>query len=239
MSLRHPSNVPYILPTHNARCAASHRIRGDYRTRPLPPLPSLGTNNLQSAFAAYISDTFQQTPRYPHQQTAGYAGIQIPPSQSSSLSTPKTPGVPNARRSYLRSFPNPSHISATGSLWTRSWILKAREFIIRYFVEWWVLEIISWCFSAACMATVIGVLLSYQGRPIPNWPMGLTLNSFISVLSGFARSTLLLPTAEALGQLKWNWFRGGAREMMDFERLDMASRGPWGALVFLARTKRL
>jgi Protein of unknown function (DUF3176) len=98
-------------------------------------------------------------------------------------------------------------------------------------------EILCWVFSAICMAVIMGVLVGYNGKAVPHWKMGLTLNSFVSVLSGFGRAALLVPTAEALGQLKWNWFTKQPRRMMDFELLDSASRGPWGSFVLLARTK--
>jgi hypothetical protein len=87
------------------------------------------------------------------------------------------------------------------------------------------------------MAIILSVLLHYNGRPLPAWKLGLTLNSFISILSGFAKASLLLPTAEALGQLKWNWFSKKPKQMMDFEIIDSASRGPLGSMVLLANTK--
>jgi hypothetical protein len=87
------------------------------------------------------------------------------------------------------------------------------------------------------MIIIAIVLWKYDGKAIPKWKMGITINAFISIFSGFAKSALLLPTAEALGQLKWNWFRRSEKKMMDFEILDSASRGPWGSFVMLARTK--
>jgi hypothetical protein len=65
------------------------------------------------------------------------------------------------------------------------------------------LEILSWCFSAVCMAIIIGVLWQYNGQQDLTLPFGLTINGFISLFSGFARSSLLLTTAELIGQLKW------------------------------------
>jgi hypothetical protein len=78
--------------------------------------------------------------------------------------------------------------------------------LLKFFVEWWMLEILSWCFSAMCMGTIICMLMVHNGQGIPNWPLGLTINGFISVFSNFAKSALLLSTAEALGQLKWSKF---------------------------------
>lgn len=74
--------------------------------------------------------------------------------------------------------------------------------MITYFVEWWLLEIISLSFSAICMGAIVVVLSAYEGLAIPDWPFGMTINGFISVLSNFAQSSLLLSIAEAMGQLK-------------------------------------
>jgi hypothetical protein len=76
--------------------------------------------------------------------------------------------------------------------------------MVGFFVEWWLLEILSWCFSALCMAAIITVLQAYDGYGTPDWPFGITINGFISIFSNFAKSALLLSTAEALGQLKWS-----------------------------------
>lgn len=102
----------------------------------------------------------------------------------------------------------------------------------------WLLEIISWTLSALCMTAIIVVIYVYSGKSAPtNWPLGLTLNTFISILSKVASAALLLPASEALGQLKWSWFQGGSKKMWDFEIFDNASRGPWGSFLLLLRTK--
>jgi hypothetical protein len=87
------------------------------------------------------------------------------------------------------------------------------------------------------MGIIAIVLWKQDGKAMPNWKLGITINAFISIFSGFAKSALLLPTAEALGQLKWDWFRRSEKKMLDFEVMDSASRGPWGSMVMLARTK--
>lgn len=101
----------------------------------------------------------------------------------------------------------------------------------------WLLEIISWCISALCMAVIVGVLIYYRDSKLPRWPGGLTLNAFIAVLSKISGAALILPVSEALGQLKWSWFQGNSKTMWDFEIFDNASRGPWGAFLLLIRTK--
>ncbi|KAI4710775.1 hypothetical protein J4E89_004365 [Alternaria sp. Ai002NY15] len=108
-------------------------------------------------------------------------------------------------------------------------------------VERWLLEIVSWLISAVCMGAIIAVLVVLKDKPSSKWPfdsIGLTLNAFVSVLSRIAGAALLLPVAEALGQLKWSWFiKGDSKKMWDFEMFDNASRGPWGAFLLLIHTK--
>ncbi|KAF2130498.1 hypothetical protein P153DRAFT_418111 [Dothidotthia symphoricarpi CBS 119687] len=105
----------------------------------------------------------------------------------------------------------------------------------------WLLEIISWVFSAVCMAAVIIVLIYLKDDPLANWSLtkipGLTLNAYISLLSRMAGAALIIPVSEALGQLKWSWFQQNSKQMWDFEIFDNASRGPWGSLLLLVRTK--
>lgn len=104
-------------------------------------------------------------------------------------------------------------------------------------IKRWLLEIISWVLSAICMSAIIGMLLHVKDKRPPQWPLHLTLNTYISVLSKIASAALLLPTSEALGQLKWSWFQGDSKKMWDFEIFDNASRGPWGSLLLIIRTK--
>lgn len=149
-----------------------------------------------------------------------------------------------------------SHFSQTSFLGDIPFTFRVRIFIMRWIVEWWLMEIISWTFSALCMITIIGVLFAYDGNELPEWPLGLTLNGFISALSASAKAALLLPTAEALGQLKWsvsfsldlrrrkrlttirNWFSTESRSLIDFEVLDQASRGPMGSVLLLFKAMR-
>ncbi|KAL6712191.1 hypothetical protein ACN47E_000068 [Coniothyrium glycines] len=62
------------------------------------------------------------------------------------------------------------------------------------------------------------------------------LLSWTNVLGKVSSAALIVPTSEALGQLKWNWFHN-SRAMWDFEIFDKASRGPLGALMLLFRTR--
>lgn len=92
---------------------------------------------------------------------------------------------------------------------------------------------LSWLVSAMCMAAIVGIYLFLKDRPASD--IG-DLLTYTNVLGKIASAALILPTSEALGQLKWNWFHN-SKAMWDFEIFDKASRGPWGAIMLLFRTK--
>ncbi|PVI00304.1 hypothetical protein DM02DRAFT_563204 [Periconia macrospinosa] len=99
----------------------------------------------------------------------------------------------------------------------------------------WLFEIVTWLISALCMAAIIVILIKIDNRTLSGRNAAVTA---YSVLSKLASGALLLPVSEALGQLKWNWFNGKkSKEVWDFEIFDKASRGAWGSVLLLFRTK--
>lgn len=46
---------------------------------------------------------------------------------------------------------------------------------------------------------------------------------------------MLLAATESIGQAKWLLFRKECRNLIDFNTIDEASRGPWGAFQLLYR----
>ncbi|KAF2789282.1 hypothetical protein K505DRAFT_215529, partial [Melanomma pulvis-pyrius CBS 109.77] len=103
----------------------------------------------------------------------------------------------------------------------------------------WLLEIIGWLVSATCMAVVVGVLVILKDDAIPKLPLGLNLNTCISILSKVAFISLILPVSKALGLLEWSWLQdsNAKKKLWDFEIFDNASRGNWGSLLLILRTK--
>ncbi|KAF2456143.1 hypothetical protein BDY21DRAFT_269656, partial [Lineolata rhizophorae] len=116
---------------------------------------------------------------------------------------------------------------------SKFWRLNSSD----HWLQRWFLEIASWIFSAACMGAILICLFVFDGKPLRQWFLGLSLNAYISVLSRVATSALLHPTSQALGQLKWSWFRKKSKKMWDFEIFDDASRGPWGSVMLIILTK--
>ncbi|KAH7396715.1 hypothetical protein DE146DRAFT_47411 [Phaeosphaeria sp. MPI-PUGE-AT-0046c] len=85
------------------------------------------------------------------------------------------------------------------------------------------------------MAGIIAIYVHLKDEPVSAPRAGVLLTA-ANVLGKVASAALIVPTSEALGQLKWNWFHD-SRAMWDFEIFDKASRGPWGAVMLLFRTR--
>jgi hypothetical protein len=102
-------------------------------------------------------------------------------------------------------------------------------------IKRWLFEVLSWCVSALCMAAVVIIYVQLKDAPLYGRFSGLLL-TLANVFGKIASAALIVPTTEAIGQLKWNWFHN-SKAMWDFEIFDKASRGPLGAVMLLFRTK--
>jgi hypothetical protein len=83
------------------------------------------------------------------------------------------------------------------------------------------------------MGAIVGIYIRLNGMTMARSGTLLTL---ANMLGKVASAALIIPTSEALGQLKWNWFHN-SNAIWDFELFDKASRGAWGAALLLFRTK--
>ncbi|KAL0933653.1 uncharacterized protein CTRU02_210452 [Colletotrichum truncatum] len=107
---------------------------------------------------------------------------------------------------------------------------------IFYILQGWWPELVWSLVSILCLVALVTVLSSYDGKPLPNWPAGFTLNTVIAFISTVCRTAFVLPVVEGLSQYKWNWYKS-PRPLADFQIFDQASRGPWGSLKLLVTTK--
>ena len=101
----------------------------------------------------------------------------------------------------------------------------------------WTFEIVSLLVSTIAVGGIIGVLAYFEGRPLPEWPLNITLNSLIALLATIANASLAIPLQNGLSQLKWIRFKAGPAPLTDMEAFDDASRGTWGAIKLLAKTR--
>jgi hypothetical protein len=91
--------------------------------------------------------------------------------------------------------------------------------------------------SLLLLASMVGVLFAFDGKPIFDNGI-LTLNTVIAILSAANKATILYAVSHAIGQWKWIAFSGREqRRLLDFERIESASRGPLGSLGLLTNTR--
>ncbi|CAG8159618.1 unnamed protein product [Penicillium salamii] len=94
----------------------------------------------------------------------------------------------------------------------------------------WIWEILGAIFSVVCIGLLVGFLF-YVNMTYAKWQYSISPNSVISVISAFAKASMLIPVTACLGQLKWSRdSEQRPRPLFHIHALDQASRGPWGAL---------
>lgn len=99
--------------------------------------------------------------------------------------------------------------------------------------DYWVWEIVSCSISLIALAAIIAVLLEYDGKSIPDWPYGITINSVLSWITQILTASMAAVVASCLSQSKWIYFSMGDRPLADMNSYDWASRGPLGCTAFL------
>lgn len=97
----------------------------------------------------------------------------------------------------------------------------------------WFWEIVSLALALVALGSIVGVLASFDGKPLPDWPYAITLNALVALLATVAHASLVLPLSSAISQLKWIRFRTGRWPLSDLELFDEASRGPSGSFLLL------
>ncbi|KAJ5716204.1 hypothetical protein N7493_008115 [Penicillium malachiteum] len=74
-------------------------------------------------------------------------------------------------------------------------------------LDTWALEGVSMVFSVACLISIYGILVAYNGKQRPGFIYNISLNAIVSVLSTGCKSSLVFVVGEGLSQLKWLWFQ--------------------------------
>lgn len=111
----------------------------------------------------------------------------IKSSASSSLhEAPHTKTSSKHRTSMFSGFKIPTR------KWTNNWI-----------TDWWGIELISWTVSAASIVAIFALLESHRGKPLPEWPLSITVNSLVSIFATVGQMTMMAPVVECISQLKW------------------------------------
>lgn len=104
-----------------------------------------------------------------------------------------------------------------------------------FFKDWW-LEFVACFLLCTLLVAMVATLYPHQGKPLPQWPYRVSVNTLISIYVVILKGATLLITAEGLGQLKWKWLQND-RSLDNLVKYDQATRGPLGALNLLWRLR--
>jgi hypothetical protein len=105
----------------------------------------------------------------------------------------------------------------------------------RHLNDTWIIEILFMIISLGSFISIAVILGLHDGQMMPEFWLGITLNTIISALATLGKGTLLITVANCLSQFKWAWFVGpGQKSLLEFQRLDEASRGMWGSIKLLS-----
>lgn len=92
------------------------------------------------------------------------------------------------------------------------------------------------CFLAlASLLAMIGTLYPYQGKPLPQWPFSIGINTLLSIYTVVLRAAISFLLSQGIALQKWQWFDKDKRPLYDYALFDEATRGPWGAAKLLWR----
>lgn len=89
--------------------------------------------------------------------------------------------------------------------------------------------------SGLVLATIVMLLIAYDGEQKPMWEQAITLNSVLSWLGVVGKFCLTVLVAECIGQTKWILFGSERRKLSDMDLIDGASRDALGALAWILR----
>jgi hypothetical protein len=104
-----------------------------------------------------------------------------------------------------------------------------------YLKNSWTFEIVAALLGGLSVVATVVVLQVYANGPLPSWSFGVTLNVFLGATTIITTIALGIPLSNGLSQLKWirlAKYREGV-PLASIERLEAASRGPWGCLMLI------
>ncbi|KAI0542062.1 hypothetical protein GGR58DRAFT_510412 [Xylaria digitata] len=89
---------------------------------------------------------------------------------------------------------------------------------------WWWWEIGSCTLSIVSMGLVVYLLCQINGLAFHKWPFPIQPNSLLSVLTTEGKTSMLVPIASCISQLKWYHFSIRERRLTHLELFDNASQ---------------
>lgn len=106
---------------------------------------------------------------------------------------------------------SPHNSPATVTLSAKRPVPKLRIAVIN-----WGQELASIAFSLCLwLPIIIGILHVYDGRPLADWPLPVTLNALIAFISTACRTAFIFSLVQVLAQQRWDWYES-PRSLGDF-----------------------
>ncbi|KXH32511.1 hypothetical protein CSIM01_11096 [Colletotrichum simmondsii] len=113
---------------------------------------------------------------------------------------------------------------------------ECEPFTVKPLWRIWAWEVFYIFLSISSFFLIVAVLCSYDQQPLPDWPLHITLNTFLAFFTTLAKAAFMLPVSVAISQTQWSWFLKD-RPLHDLQLFDQASRGPWGSVMLLKRIR--
>ncbi|KAF6838509.1 hypothetical protein CMUS01_04584 [Colletotrichum musicola] len=98
---------------------------------------------------------------------------------------------------------------------------------------WWYWDLVGAAVAVICMILIAVTLGKANGEVLNRWPLSISPNTIVAVLTTVARTALLIPLGNSISQLKWRHLLLKARPLDHIQLFDGASRGPWGSLLMI------
>ena len=92
----------------------------------------------------------------------------------------------------------------------------------------WSWEYLMICLTLMSISALVFIFYWFHNHPLPDWPLGLTINALISIIGTFAKGCMMIVLGTALTKLKWQWYkhpknRKNLRILDRFERVAAGS----------------
>ncbi|KAI1188591.1 hypothetical protein F5B17DRAFT_451613 [Nemania serpens] len=94
----------------------------------------------------------------------------------------------------------------------------------------WGWEYTALSLSVFALPLLLAFLAYIDNMRLSHWKLPVPPTAVVSIIAAIARAPLGFAISSCLAQAKWNWFKKRSDSPVAFDRLDDASRGPWGSL---------
>lgn len=62
----------------------------------------------------------------------------------------------------------------------------------------WAFEIINCVLALCCLVSIVVILTIHRNRPLPQWPLNISINSLVSVFTAIIKASLLVPVEQCM-----------------------------------------